>query len=135
MVGSAIFLVPSSIAQSLPSIPMILGAWVVAGALSFLGALAYAELSGTPASVPRDAPLRRLRWADVYRDFDSFVIRRRQGRMGFGTWLASVAGCRSFAYLAWGDLRPGLLRIGSIVVRLLRARLDAPARPSANGSK
>ncbi len=44
MVGSAIFLVPKSIAQNLPSIPMILAVWIIAGALSFLGALAYAEL-------------------------------------------------------------------------------------------
>jgi APA family basic amino acid/polyamine antiporter len=44
MVGSAIFLVPGSIAQSLPSAPMILGVWVIAGVLSLLGALAYAEL-------------------------------------------------------------------------------------------
>src|SRR5213594_3144675 len=38
MVGSAIFLVPNSIAQNLPSIPMILSMWVIAGALSFLAA-------------------------------------------------------------------------------------------------
>jgi APA family basic amino acid/polyamine antiporter len=44
MIGSAIFLVPGSIAQSLPSTPMILAMWIVAGVLSFLGALAYAEL-------------------------------------------------------------------------------------------
>jgi amino acid transporter len=44
MVGSAIFLAPNSIAQNLPSAPMILAVWVIAGALSFLGALAYAEL-------------------------------------------------------------------------------------------
>jgi APA family basic amino acid/polyamine antiporter len=44
MVGSAIFLVPNSIAQNLPSAPMILSAWVIAGVLSALGALAYAEL-------------------------------------------------------------------------------------------
>jgi APA family basic amino acid/polyamine antiporter len=44
MVGSAIFLVPSSIAQNMPSAPMILAMWVVAGLLSLLGALAYAEL-------------------------------------------------------------------------------------------
>ncbi len=44
MVGSAIFLVPNSIAQNLPSIPMILAVWIIAGALSLLGALAYAEL-------------------------------------------------------------------------------------------
>src|SRR5437867_12663141 len=44
MIGSAIFLVPNSVAQNLPSIPMILAVWIIAGALSFLGALAYAEL-------------------------------------------------------------------------------------------
>src|SRR5213594_3159750 len=44
MIGSAIFLVPSSIAHSLNSVPMILSIWIIAGALSFLGALAYAEL-------------------------------------------------------------------------------------------
>src|SRR5947208_11861740 len=44
MVGSAIFLVPNSIAQNLPSATMILTIWVIAGALSFLGAFAYAEL-------------------------------------------------------------------------------------------
>ena len=44
MVGSAIFLVPSSIAQSVPSVPMIMAVWIIAGLLSFIGALAYAEL-------------------------------------------------------------------------------------------
>lgn len=44
MIGSAIFLVPSSIARGLPSTGSILAVWVVAGALSFFGALAYAEL-------------------------------------------------------------------------------------------
>ena len=42
MVGSAIFLVPSSIAQNISSGPLILGMWVAAGLLSLLGALAYA---------------------------------------------------------------------------------------------
>jgi APA family basic amino acid/polyamine antiporter len=44
MVGSAIFLVPNSIAQNLPTAPMILSVWVIAGVLSAIGALAYAEL-------------------------------------------------------------------------------------------
>src|SRR5260370_26963127 len=44
MIASAIFLVPGSIAQNLPSVAMILGVWIVAGTLSLLGALAYAEL-------------------------------------------------------------------------------------------
>jgi APA family basic amino acid/polyamine antiporter len=44
IIGSAIFIVPNSVAQNLHSTPMILSIWIIAGALSFLGALAYAEL-------------------------------------------------------------------------------------------
>ncbi len=44
MVGSAIFLVPNTVAQNLPSAGMILAVWTAAGVLSFFGALAYAEL-------------------------------------------------------------------------------------------
>ncbi len=44
VIGSAVFIVPSSVAQSLPSIPSFLGVWVFTGLLSFFGALAYAEL-------------------------------------------------------------------------------------------
>jgi APA family basic amino acid/polyamine antiporter len=50
VIGSAIFIVPSSVAQSLPSIPSFLGVWVFTGVLSFFGALAYAELG---AMMPR----------------------------------------------------------------------------------
>ncbi|MEO7649880.1 MAG: amino acid permease [Bryobacteraceae bacterium] len=50
MIGSAIFLVPSSIARSLPSTGSILAVWVVAGVLSFFGALAYAELGAMKPS-------------------------------------------------------------------------------------
>ena len=44
IVGSAIFLVPGEIARSLTTPVQILGVWLVAGILSFFGALAYAEL-------------------------------------------------------------------------------------------
>ncbi len=44
MIGGGIFLVPNLIARSLPSAPMIMGVWVLAGTVSFLGALACAEL-------------------------------------------------------------------------------------------
>jgi APA family basic amino acid/polyamine antiporter len=44
VIGSGIFVLPNLIARSLPSGPAILGVWVVAGLLSFFGALAYAEL-------------------------------------------------------------------------------------------
>ncbi len=44
VIGSGIFLLPNLIARNLPSGPVIIAVWVVAGILSFFGALAYAEL-------------------------------------------------------------------------------------------
>jgi APA family basic amino acid/polyamine antiporter len=44
MIGGGIFLVPNLVARSLPSVPMIMGVWVLAGAISLMGALACAEL-------------------------------------------------------------------------------------------
>ncbi|HTS64888.1 MAG TPA: amino acid permease [Candidatus Acidoferrales bacterium] len=44
VIGSGIFVLPNLIARSLPSGAAILSVWVVAGVLSFFGALAYAEL-------------------------------------------------------------------------------------------
>lgn len=44
MIGGGIFLVPNLVARSVPSMPMIMALWGAAGAISFLGALACAEL-------------------------------------------------------------------------------------------
>jgi APA family basic amino acid/polyamine antiporter len=44
VIGSGIFLLPNLIARNLPSAAAILGVWVVAGILSYFGALGYAEL-------------------------------------------------------------------------------------------
>lgn len=44
MIGSGIFLTPSSIAQTLPSPAAIAAVWVFAGIISLFGALAFAEL-------------------------------------------------------------------------------------------
>jgi len=44
VIGSAIFIVPSAVARSLPSVGLILAAWSLGGLLTFFGALAYAEL-------------------------------------------------------------------------------------------
>jgi len=44
VIGSAIFIVPSAVARSLPSAGLILAAWALGGLLTFFGALAYAEL-------------------------------------------------------------------------------------------
>ena len=45
MIGSGIFLVPNSIAQTLPSPAAIMAVWIFAGVISLFGALAFAELS------------------------------------------------------------------------------------------
>jgi basic amino acid/polyamine antiporter, APA family len=44
VIGSAIFLVPNSVARNLPSAWLILLVWTLTGVLSFFGALAFAEL-------------------------------------------------------------------------------------------
>src|ERR1051326_2521401 len=44
VIGSGIFLLPNVIARTLPSAFAIIAVWVVAGVLSYFGALAYAEL-------------------------------------------------------------------------------------------
>jgi APA family basic amino acid/polyamine antiporter len=44
IIGSGIFLVPNLVARNLSTAPLILGAWIFTGVLSFFGALAYAEL-------------------------------------------------------------------------------------------
>jgi len=49
VIGSGIFLVPSSIAAGLKAPLLMLAVWVVGGALSFFGALSFAELG---ASMP-----------------------------------------------------------------------------------
>jgi APA family basic amino acid/polyamine antiporter len=43
-IGVGVFIVPGSIAREIPSPGLILAAWLGAGIISFLGALAYAEL-------------------------------------------------------------------------------------------
>ncbi len=44
IVGSGIFINPYIVAQRLPSASLVLGAWVVGGAVALIGALIYAEL-------------------------------------------------------------------------------------------
>src|SRR5689334_6400704 len=44
IIGARVCLVPTLLARSLPSPPIVLAAWIFTGVLSFFGALAYAEL-------------------------------------------------------------------------------------------
>ncbi|MFH1739319.1 MAG: amino acid permease [bacterium] len=51
IVGTGIFMTPMSVAQLVPSVPMILLAWTLAGAMCLAGALCYAELATTYPAV------------------------------------------------------------------------------------
>lgn len=66
MIGSAVFLVPNTIAQNMPSVPLTIGMWVLAGIVSMIGGLAYAEL-GTmmPAAGGQYVYLRRA-WGPMW---------------------------------------------------------------------
>src|SRR5689334_23360874 len=44
MIGGGSSLIPHLVARSVPSPPMIMGVWALAGVISFIGALACAEL-------------------------------------------------------------------------------------------
>jgi APA family basic amino acid/polyamine antiporter len=83
MIGTGIFIVPSSIAQDLPSIGMILAAWVLAGIISFFGALAYAELG---AIMPRSG--------------GQYVYLRES----YGSFLAFICGWTYFLVIQSGSI-------------------------------
>ena len=66
MIGSAIFLVPNIIAQNLPSTPLILGIWILAGIVSLFGALAYAELGAMMPATGGQYVYLRTAWGPLW---------------------------------------------------------------------
>jgi D-aspartate ligase len=89
--------------------------------------LAYKDLTGQSLAAvdPRPA-VKSKRWIYLSKDIETFRVLRQARRIGAARWLASVAGCRSFAYCSWRDPGPGmhsLLRILGHACRfLLRTR-------------
>jgi APA family basic amino acid/polyamine antiporter len=45
MLGTGIFIVPSTMARQAGSVPLVMTAWVLGGLLALFGALSYAELA------------------------------------------------------------------------------------------
>jgi basic amino acid/polyamine antiporter, APA family len=89
VIGSGIFLLPNLIARNLPSASGIIGVWIVAGVLSYFGALAYAELGAMmPATGGQYVYLR-----EAYGDWCAFLC-------GWVFALAAVPG--GIAFLAVG---------------------------------
>jgi APA family basic amino acid/polyamine antiporter len=89
VIGSGIFLLPNLIARDLPSAVAIIGVWVVAGVLSYFGALAYAELG---AMMP-DTGGQYVYLREAYGDWCAFLC-------GWVFALAAVPG--GIAFLAVG---------------------------------
>ena len=95
MMGSAIFLVPSSIARTLPSAALMLAVWIFAGLISLFGALAFAELDAMkPATGGQYVHLRDAFgpfWAFLF-GWALFLVIRSGGTatlsVGFSIYLA-----------------------------------------------
>ena len=75
--------------------------------------------------------MTRKRWVFISKDIDTFRELRATGRLGFVSWLLSLATCRSFAYVSWSDPLPGMHAILNIFGRacryVLRMRRSADA--------
>jgi len=89
--------------------------------------LAYRDLTDESLQdVPPRPPVTRKRWVYLSKDIDTFRLLRQAGqRPRWLPWLASVASCRSFAYVNLRDPAPGLRSILHIVSRTLRYALRA----------
>src|SRR5216684_7715483 len=130
MVGSAIFLVPNSVAQNLPSVPLILGVWIVAGALSLLGALAYAELGAMMPATGGQYVFLRESFGPLWGFLCgwSFFLTARSGgiavvAVGFSIYLSyfikltpllsKAVSCGLILFLSWVNYRG--IRVGATV--------------------
>jgi amino acid transporter len=71
MIGTGIFIIPAEMARAAGSVSVVFAAWLVGGALSLFGALAYAELSAAlPEAGGEYAFLSRAYGSEVA---DSFI--------------------------------------------------------------
>jgi D-aspartate ligase len=106
--------------------------------------LAYRDLLGESLQDvnPRPAVVRK-RWIYIAKDIDTFrILRTTDRRLSVLEWLASLASCRSFAYLSSSDPLPGVLAILRIVGRAIKyvfrvgrpKHETAPANSSAPAS-
>ncbi|HTS62804.1 MAG TPA: amino acid permease [Candidatus Acidoferrales bacterium] len=66
IIGAGIFLVPNLVARSLPSAGWMIAAWVFTGALSFFGALAYAELGAMIPATGGQYVFLREAWGPLF---------------------------------------------------------------------
>lgn len=112
MLGTGIFIVPSTMARQAGSIPLVMSAWVLGGLLALFGALSYAELAAAmPAAGGQYVYLRR-------------AFGERTGFL-FGWTHAVLVGPCSGATIATGLVQFGAFLSPGIVTPLDWARLGA----------
>jgi predicted ATP-grasp superfamily ATP-dependent carboligase len=75
-----------------------------------LAAFVFNRLVGLPQP-PLETYARGMRLWDPIRDFQAFRALRRQGRLTFGSWVASILHRQSFPYFRWSDPLPALVRM------------------------
>lgn len=101
MIGTGVFLVPSSMARDTGAVGLVFAVWIVGGALSLFGALAYAELGAAiPEAGGEYAYLRRgfgPAWGFLFGWMHSIVGRP-----------ASIATIAAGLLRFWGFLMPAV---------------------------
>jgi APA family basic amino acid/polyamine antiporter len=115
VIGGGIFLVPNLIAQNVPSAISILGIWVVAGVVSFFGALACAELGAAmPATGGQYVFLREAYgpMAGFLCGWTNFLI----SRGAQSAWLAVVLSIYISYFHPFGRLASKAIAVAAIVL-------------------
>lgn len=105
MIGTGVFLKPATMAQHAGSVPIVLLAWLVAGLLSYAGALTYAELcSRMPAAGGEYAILR-----EVYGRFPAYMYGWMRFTIGAPGSAASYAvGAAAFLHVVFPYSNSGI---------------------------
>src|SRR5580700_10465406 len=108
VIGSGIFIVPSSMIKNVGSVEMLFGVWILGGLLSLFGALSYAELA---AAMP-EAGGEYVYLREAYGPFWGYIYGWTQMWVAKSGSIATLA-TGFFIYLA--NFRPGLEAVWTVI--------------------
>ena len=107
IVGTGIFMTPMSVAQLVPSVPLILFAWALAGVLCITGALCYSELA---VAYPK-AGGEYVYFSRAFGTWSGFLF-------SWSNMLVTRTGSIAAIAFAFGTYADQVLSLGSYSVRL-----------------
>ena len=98
--------------------------------------ICYRDLIGeNPRAVTKHAI--GVKWLDLKNDLLSFLANRRKGDVSLGQWLRSIGGVKGYAYFAWDDPLPAIVRSnygGEFLMAPLKlARISAQIQGASTG--